>query len=70
MRVAGRRRTLALVKREMGECGLVGVGCGVSCLLYCEEDVYRYYDEPEYYYEMRDRMLSEVESALQAADVS
>lgn len=53
---------LALVKREMGECGLVGVGCGVSCLLYCEEDVYRYYDEPEYYYEMRDRMLSEVEA--------
>lgn len=53
---------LALVKREMGDHGLVGVACGISCLLHSEEDVFRYYDEPEYFYEMRDRILAETEA--------
>lgn len=53
---------LALVKREMGDHGLVGVSCGTSCLLHSEEDVFRYYDEPAYFYEMRDQILAETEA--------
>ncbi len=53
---------LALVKQEMGDHGLVGVFCGISCLLHSEEDVFRYYDEPEYFYDMRDRLVQETEA--------
>ena len=52
---------LSLVKREMGEMGLVGVFCGTSKLLNSEEDIYDYYDDPDKYVERRDILLEHSE---------
>lgn len=48
---------LKLVKSEMGDHGLVGVFSGTSKLLNDENDIYDFFDNPEKYYEKRDRLL-------------
>jgi len=52
---------LSLVKREMGDCGLVGVFCGTSKLLNTEADIYDYYDDPDKFIERRDYLLDHYE---------
>jgi uroporphyrinogen decarboxylase len=52
---------LSLVKREMGDRGLVGVFCGTSLLLHNMEEIYDYYDNPGKYLDLRDEMLESVE---------
>lgn len=52
---------LKLVKDEMGDHGLVGVFCGTSTLLYNQNDIYSYYDEPEKYHLKRDQLLPSLE---------
>lgn len=48
---------LRVLKREMGDTGLVGVFSGTSLLLHNEEEIYDYYDDPAPFEEKRDRML-------------
>lgn len=48
---------LSLVKREMGDHGLVGVWCGTSKLIHDEEGIYAFADDPQPFIEMRDRLL-------------
>ena len=48
---------LRLVKDELGDHGLVGVGCGVSSLLWNEKEIMEYYEYPERYHDKRDRLL-------------
>ncbi|MCL2052109.1 MAG: hypothetical protein FWG91_10345 [Lachnospiraceae bacterium] len=49
---------LSLVKKEMGNHGLVGVFCGTSKLLNCEADIYEYYDDPDVFRNRRDKALA------------
>jgi uroporphyrinogen decarboxylase len=49
----------------MGDHGLVGVFCGTSLLIHNEEEIYEFNDEPEKYYEKRDRLLEHVEKRFQ-----
>lgn len=49
---------LKLVKREMGDHGLVGVVCGTSILINTEQEIYDYYDDPDPFIEKRDRLLA------------
>jgi uroporphyrinogen decarboxylase len=55
---------LSMVKREMGEHGLVGVFCGTTKLVHTEEDIYAYYDNPESFVEKRDILLDFYEKKL------
>lgn len=48
---------LRLVKKEMGDTGLVGIVAGTSILLHNENDIFDYYDDPAPFEEKRDRML-------------
>jgi len=48
---------LKLVKKEMGDHGLVGVFCGTTKLLNTEADIYDFYDNPQKYYTKSERML-------------
>ncbi len=50
---------LKLMKEKMGDQGLIGVRCGTTKLVHTEEDIYAYYDDPEVFYERRDRMLEQ-----------
>lgn len=52
---------LRYAKEELGDHGLIGVWCGTSCLLQNEEDVYHYYDDPDYFREQRDILLKSTE---------
>lgn len=56
---------LRLVKTEMGDHGLVGVWCGTSLLIHNQEEIFDFTDNPEQYYEKRDRMLDAVEKRFQ-----
>jgi uroporphyrinogen decarboxylase len=51
---------LKAVKRRMGDQGLVGINVTTSLLLHSEQDIYRAYDEPEYYERMAQRRLEDV----------
>ena len=53
---------LSLVKKEMGDHGLVGVFCGTSKLLQSEEDIYDYYDDPDKYARRRAFLLEHYEA--------
>ena len=44
-------------KAQMGNQGLVGVSCGRSSLIGNDEEVYDYYDNPQKYEDMRDRLI-------------
>lgn len=48
---------LKLAKQELGDHGLLGVFCGTSCLVSNAEQIYEYYDNPNKYYEKRDRLI-------------
>ena len=48
---------LSLVKREMGDCGLVGVFCGTSKLVNTEQEIYDYHDDPDIFIRRRDERL-------------
>ncbi len=48
---------LRMMKEKLGDQGMLGVVCGVSKLLHCEQDIYDYYDDPEPFYEKRERLL-------------
>lgn len=52
---------LKLLKSELGESGIVGLVCGTSCLIGNEREIYDYYDDPQKYYERRDRLLDHFE---------
>ncbi len=48
---------LKMVKREMGDNGLVGVFCGTTKVVYDVDEIYDYYDFPEKYHKKRDSLL-------------
>lgn len=48
---------LKLVKKEIGDHGLVGVWCGTTKLLYSENDIYDFYDDPDKYYRIAQEKL-------------
>lgn len=50
---------LTYVKDKMGNQGMVGVFCGSSGVIHNEKEIYEYYDNPDTFYERRDRMLQE-----------
>lgn len=52
----------ALIKREMGDQGIVGMPSGASTVLLSgPDDIYAYYDDPHPFYDKRDRMIERVE---------
>ena len=50
---------LSLVKKEMGDSGLVGVFSGTSLLLHNPKEIYDYYDNPSKYIVLRDKLIEE-----------
>ena len=55
-----------LVRTEMGEHGVVGVGCGTTVILSSEEDVYAWHDDPEPFRRRSREMLARVEKRMEA----
>ena len=54
-----------LIKREMGDHGIVGMPSGAStCLVSGPDDIYAYYDNPRPFYEYRESMLNRVETVM------
>lgn len=49
---------IRMMKEQLGDQGVLGVCCGVSKLLHNEQDIYDYYDDPEPFYERRERLLT------------
>ena len=52
---------LALVMKEMGDFGLVGVNCGTTKLIHSEQEIFDYFDDPSKYDSLRDRLLESYE---------
>ena len=48
---------LKILKAELGEHGIIGIPCGTSSLIGNERDVYEYFDNPQIFYDRRDRLL-------------
>jgi len=48
---------IAQVKREMGDHGLLNMPCGVSCLIWSQQEIYDFYDDPEPFIQKRDEQL-------------
>ncbi len=57
---------LKLMKKEMGNHGVVGVSCGTSLLLWNVDAVYDYYDDPEKYEKKRDYLIDFYTKRLEA----
>jgi uroporphyrinogen decarboxylase len=56
-----------LIRKELGDHGVVGMGCGAStCLLNSPEDIYQFYDNPKPFYERRERMIASIEKRFKA----
>jgi uroporphyrinogen decarboxylase len=54
-----------LVKREMGDHGVVGMSCGAcTCLVNGPAEIYAYYDDPCPFYERRESMLSRIDTTM------
>jgi uroporphyrinogen decarboxylase len=54
-----------LMRREMGDHGIVGMPSGASTVILSgPDDIYEYHDHPERFYEKRDRMIERVERRL------
>ena len=51
----------ASIKAKLGDNGLIGTWLTNSCVLASEEDVYRYYDNPEYYRNLSEKRIEDVE---------
>ncbi len=55
-----------LIRREMGDQGIVGLYIGAStCVLGCEDDVYAYYDNPEPFRERSRQMVRTIEQRME-----
>jgi uroporphyrinogen decarboxylase len=55
-----------LIKEEMGDHGIVGMPSGASTLLVRNPDeIYAYYDDPEPFYERRDKMIEFVDQRME-----
>ncbi|MCL2361472.1 MAG: hypothetical protein FWC73_06635 [Defluviitaleaceae bacterium] len=52
---------LSMVKKEMGDHGLVGVFCGTSLVLVNDKDILDFMDDPVPFYQKRDNMLEAYE---------
>ena len=55
---------MKLAKAELGDHGIIGVGCGTSLLLHNEAEIYEYYDNPKKFHERRDLLLDFFEEKL------
>jgi uroporphyrinogen decarboxylase len=54
-----------LIRREMGDHGIVGMPSGASTVLLSgPEDIYEYHDHPERFYEKRELMIERVERRM------
>ena len=53
---------LKLIKSELGDSGLVGITCGTTKLIHDEQGIYDFYDDPQKYYGLRDRLLAHYEN--------
>jgi uroporphyrinogen decarboxylase len=54
-----------LIKREMGDQGIVGMPSGVETLILRRpEDIYEYYEDPGKYHAIRDRMIEIMERRM------
>lgn len=54
-----------MIKKEMGEYGIVGMPSGVETLILKRpENVYEYYENPRKYFEIRDRMIEKMEKRI------
>ena len=54
-----------LVKREMGDQGVIGMNCGATtCLVGGPDEIYAYYDDPRPFHERRERTLAQVETII------
>ncbi len=54
-----------IIKKEMGEYGIVGMPSGVETLILKRpENIYEYYEDPHKYYEIRDRMTEKMERRI------
>ena len=59
-----------MIKKEMGEHGIVGMPTGVETLILKRpEDIYEYYENPEKYYDIRDRMIEKMEKRMKIISV-
>ena len=59
-----------MIKKEMGEHGIVGMPSGVETLILKRpEDIYEYYENPEKYYDIRDRMIEKMEKRMKIISV-
>jgi len=56
-----------LIKKEMGHHGIVGMPSGVETLILKRpENVYEYYENPNKYFDIRDRMIEKMEKRMKA----
>ena len=56
-----------LMREELGEQGVMGMGVGAStCVLCGPEDIYRYHGDPKPFHERRERMIEEAEMRIKA----
>ncbi len=54
-----------MIKSEMGEQGIIGMPSGVETLILKRpENVYEYYENPQKYYDIRDRMIEKMEKRM------
>lgn len=54
-----------LIRKEMGDYGIVGMPSGVETLILKRpENIYEYYDNPHKYYEIGDRMIEKMEKRI------
>lgn len=54
-----------LIKKEMGDQGIIGMSSGATtCLVSGPDDIYAYYDDPRPFYERREQALSRVETII------
>ena len=55
-----------LMKKEMGEHGVVGTWSGsTTCVVTSPEDIYEYYDDPAKFHERRDQMMARLERRME-----
>ena len=54
-----------IIKKEMGENGIVGMPSGVETLILKRpENIYEYYENPQKYYAIRDKMIEKMEKRI------
>jgi len=54
-----------LIKKEMGEHGVIGMPSGgTTCLVSGPDDIYAYYEDPRPFYERREKSLVRVETVI------